>query len=356
MDSPLTFSVFIVGLGRVGQALVAQVGAQTDRLHQAGLRLDIAGVATSRHMLLRPGLPAVGLRALVDARGQPKLMSEMVRAALQCRRSRAVFVDCTDSDEPLGSYTSLLDQGVHVVSSNKRPFGGDLATYLSIKSGACGRGIVRYETTVGAALPMVGTISDLVRTGDRVRRIEGALSGTLGFLMTRIADGVTLSVALREARDLGCTEPNPRDDLSGLDVARKILILAREAGMLIEASEVERESLLPSAEWDALSLDEFWRRVAELDSGLQSQAQAAAADGGRLLYLASVSAGVAQVGLRQVEATSPFASLRGGDNMLAVWTDRYPASPLVIRGPGAGPELTASGVFADILRVADQAR
>ena len=139
-------------------------------------------------------------------------------------------------------------------------------------------------------------------------------------------------------------------------MARKILILAREAGMPIEAADVKRESMLPSLEWDAMGLHEFWRRLPELDASIERRAQAASADGGRLFYLASATFGVAQVGLRRVEATSPFASLRGGDNMVAVWTDRYPASPLVIRGPGAGPEVTASGVFADIIRAADHAR
>lgn len=357
VDPVLTLSLFIAGLGRVGRALVDQVGTQSEGLLRSGLRLDIEGVANSRHMLLRPGLPVARLRALLEEEEQPKDMAEFVRMALGGPRSRTVFVDCTDSEEPIGFYAALLDAGVHVVSSNKRPFGGDLAVYRSIKTGRRhGRGALLHETTVGAALPMIGAISDLVRTGDSVRRIEGALSGTLGFLLTKIGDGVALSVALREARDLGYTEPNPREDLAGLDVARKILILAREGGMPIEAADVKRESLLPSAEWDAMDLEEFWRRLPELDASIERRAQAASVDGGRLFYLASATAGVAQVGLRRVESTSPFASLRGGDNMVAVWTDRYPASPLVIRGPGAGPEVTASGVFADIIRAADHAR
>ena len=189
-----------------------------------------------------------------------------------------------------------------------------------------------------------------------MRRIEGALSGTLGFLMTRVADGAAFSVALKEAHDLGYTEPNPREDLSGGDVARKILILAREAGMAIEASSVRRESLLPSPEWDALPIADFWERVKDLDDAIERRAQQASIEGGRLVYLASVVDGVAEVGLRRVEPSSPFATLRGGDNMVALWTDRYPTSPLVVRGPGAGPEVTASGVFADIIRAASLAR
>ena len=353
-----TVSVFIAGLGRVGRALVAQMTAQIEGLRErAGLRLEIDGAATSRHMLIRQGLAGTSLRDTVEKEGAPKVMADLVRAATVSRRSSAVFVDCTDSEETMGYYAQLLDAGVHIVSANKRPFGGDLATYRKVKAGRRrGRGALFHETTVGAALPVVGTLADLVRTGDGVRRIEGALSGTLGFLMTKVADGAVFSAALREAHELGYTEPNPREDLSGSDVARKILILAREAGLALEAGAVKRESLLPSAEWDAMTLAEFWSRLPELDAAIGARAREASIGGGRLCYLASVTDGVAEVGLRRVEAASPFASLRGGDNMVAFWTDRYAESPLVVRGPGAGPDVTASGVFADIIKAASLAR
>lgn len=354
-----TVSVFIAGLGRVGRALVEQMTGQAEGLRaRAGLRLEIDGASTSRHLLLRAsGIPGQALRQTVEAEGTPADLEALVQAATCSRRSSAIFVDCTDSEETTRHYSRLLDGGVHVVSANKRPFGGDLATYKMIKAGRRrGRGALFHETTVGAALPVVGTLSDLVRTGDRIRRIEGALSGTLGFLMTKVAEGVAFSVALKEAHALGYTEPNPREDLSGSDVARKILILAREAGMQIEASAVERQSLLPGEGWDAITIEEFWKRLPGLDASMEKRAQEASLDGGRLSYLASVVDGVAEVGLRRVERSSPFASLRGGDNMVAFWTDRYPESPLVVRGPGAGPEVTASGVFADIIRAASLAR
>ncbi|MEO8501133.1 MAG: bifunctional aspartate kinase/homoserine dehydrogenase I, partial [Vicinamibacteria bacterium] len=352
-----TVSIHIAGVGRVGRRLIEQMTAQTEGLrHRAGLRLEIDGVATSRRMLIRPGIAGEGLRDALEKEGVSTDLGALARATMFSRRSSAVFVDCTDSEDTIPHYATLLDAGVHVVSANKRPFGGDLRVYQALKKGRRrGRGALFHETTVGAALPVVGTLSDLVRTGDRVRRIEGALSGTLGFLTTRIADGVAFSVALKEAHELGYTEPNPREDLSGGDVARKILILAREAGMAIEASSVRRDSLLPSTEWDALPIAEFWQRVKELDEGMEKRVQQASVEGGRLVYLASVVDGVAEVGLRRVEPSSPFASLRGGDNMVALWTDRYPTSPLVVRGPGAGPDVTASGVFADIIRAASLA-
>jgi aspartokinase/homoserine dehydrogenase 1 len=309
-------------------------------------------------MLIRnSGLSGADLRQTVEREGSATDLGALANAAIESRRSSAVFVDCTDSEETVLHYARMLDAGVHVVSANKRPFGGDLATYRSLKAGRLrGRGALFHETTVGAALPVVGTLADLIRTGDRIRRIEGALSGTLGFLMTRVADGAPFSAALKEAHDLGYTEPNPREDLSGWDVARKILILAREAGVPLEVAAVSRQSLLPSEEWDAMTIDEFWRRLPELDRNIERLAQEASVDGGRLTYLASAEEGRASVGLRRLEATSPFASLRGGDNMVAFWTDRYPTSPLVVRGPGAGPEVTASGVFADIIKAASLAR
>jgi aspartokinase/homoserine dehydrogenase 1 len=354
-----TVSVFIAGLGRVGRLLVEQMSAQADGLRQrVGLRLEIDGAATSRHMLIRStGLSGPDLRQTVEREGSATNLEALANAAIESRRSSAVFVDCTDSEETVLHYARMLDAGVHVVSANKRPFGGDLATYRSIKAGRLrGRGALFHETTVGAALPVVGTLSDLIRTGDRVRRIEGALSGTLGFLMTRVADGAPFSAALKEAHELGYTEPNPREDLSGGDVARKILILAREAGVPLEVAAVSRQSLLPSEEWNAMTIDEFWRRLPELDQNIERLAREASVGGGRLTYLASAEEGRASVGLCRLEPTSPFASLRGGDNMVAFWTDRYPTSPLVVRGPGAGPEVTASGVFADIIKAASLAR
>ncbi len=354
-----TVSVFIAGLGRVGGALAAQMSGQAEGLRRrAGLRLEIDGAATSRHLLLRPsGIPALDLRQTVEREGSPQDLEALVAAATSSRRSSAVFVDCTDSEETIPFYSRLLAAGVHVVSANKRPFGGDLAVFRALKAERRrGRGAIFNETTVGAALPVIGTLTDLVSTGDTVRRIEGALSGTLGFLMTRVADGVTFSDALKEAHALGYTEPNPREDLSGGDVARKILILAREAGLALPSSAVARQSLLPSPEWDALSLDEFWSRVPELDAGIAAQARAAAEAGGRLAYLATLHDGRAEVGLRRMDPSSPFTSLRGGDSMVAFWTDRYSESPLVVRGPGAGPVVTASGVFADIIKAASLAR
>ena len=354
-----TAAVYIAGVGRVGRKLVAQMSAEQQGLRaRAGLALSIDGAATSRRMLLsEAGLSGEGLTDALDRDGVPTVLASLVRAATHSRRASTVFVDCTDSPQTAAFYPQLLSAGVHVVSANKRPLGGALSAYRAIKSDRRrGRGVLFHETTVGAALPVVSTLMDLVRTGDRVRRIEGALSGTLGFLMTRLGEGIAFSDALKEAHGLGYTEPNPREDLSGGDVGRKILILAREAGLDLEPESVQVESLLPSPEWNEMSLDEFWRRLPELDASIKKRVDDAALNWSRLAYLAEVNEGRAEVGLRRVTSSSPFSSLRGGDNMVAFWTDRYSEQPLVIRGPGAGPDVTASGVYADIIKAASLAR
>ena len=203
----------------------------------------------------------------------------------------------------------------------------------------------------GAGLPVLGTLSDLVRTGDRVQRIEGVLSGTIGFVLDALRRGTPFSAAVTDAHTRGYSEPDPRDDLMGADVGRKILILAREAGFALDEGAIVVTPLLP-AECASLSLDEFWRWLPSLDGEFADRQATAASQGQRLCYLARAEGGAAAVGLEAVAAGHPCASLSGTDNLIAFSTDRYNATPLVVRGPGAGPDVTAAGVFADVLRAA----
>lgn len=345
-------AVFIAGLGRVGRELAQQIdAAAADRERRLGLRLNLRGVATSSRMLFGPALAAENLRARVDTDGIPLDLATLADAARAEGAGNAVFVDCSASDEPGRHFAQLLESGVHVVSANKRAFASDSTTWAAIKRPhRPGRGLVLHETTVGAALPVLSTLSDLVRTGDRILKIEGALSGTMSFLFARIAEGVSFSAAVREADAIGYTEPDPRDDLGGVDVARKALILAREAFGEFDADRVRRESLVPPA-FDGLTLAAFWERLAEADRDVAQRAASARRDGRSLAYLATIAPGAVDVGIREVAADSPFATLRAGENLIAFWTERYRDLPLVVRGPGAGPALTASGVLADILRV-----
>jgi len=334
-----TVELFIAGAGRIGGALLAQLASRgAGLLRDEEIDLRVTGLATRRAMVLdsegidpaawRPRLEGAGVRA-----GDLAALAEAAGGAAGEAR---IFVDATADPEAGRHYETLLAAGVCVVTANKIPLSGPLARWHTMTAReARGRGARLYhEATVGAGLPVIATLQDLVRTGDRVTCIEGALSGTLGYLMHRVEQGLALSAAVREAHAAGLTEPDPRDDLSGADVGRKALILARVAGFALEPSSVVVEPL------DAT------------DEALTRRQRQAAAAGRRLRYLARITQEGAWVGLRDVEASHPAASLSGPDNLIAFTTQRYADSPLVVRGPGAGPEVTAAGLFADILRAA----
>ena len=348
-----TIDVYLVGAGRVGAAFLEQVQAHWSVLaREEQTHVRLAGVATSRRMLLDPGgIDPGAWRSRLDADGQATDLRQFVEAIVEPRQPAAVFVDCTASDAPQRLFARLIDARVPVIAANKRPFSGDLETYRRIKAAVAGGGAVHYETTVGAGLPVLGTLSDLVRTGDRVQRIEGVLSGTIGFVLDGLRRGLPLSVVVRDAHARGYSEPDPRDDLMGADVGRKILILAREAGFALSEEAIAVTPLLP-ADWPSLTIDEFWSRLPSLDAEFAQRQVAAAAAGQQLCYLARAAAGGATVALEAVAAGHPCASLSGTDNLIAFSTDRYDATPLVVRGPGAGPYVTAAGVFADVLRAA----
>jgi aspartokinase/homoserine dehydrogenase 1 len=212
-----------------------------------------------------------------------------------------------------------------------------------------GPGALFYEATVGAGLPVLSTLSDLRRTGDRVLRIDGVLSGTLNSVLDRLSAALPLSEAVRQAHDEGLTEPHPWDDLSGLDVARKLCILGRLSGRSLEMDGIEVEPLLPDGDWGSLDLETFWSRLPSLDADFEERRRKAEAEGRRLRYVASLDEDGARVGLRAVEARHPAHGVCGSDNLIAFHTARYDASPVAVRGPGAGPAVTAAGVFADIL-------
>jgi aspartokinase/homoserine dehydrogenase 1 len=348
--------VFIAGTGRVGAALLDQMAAEADRLGwRSGLRLLISGIAHSRAACLAAdGIPLNEWRAqLANA---DSASDRIVQAALASPNAHRVFVDCTASPRVAGTYLELLAKGVAIVSANKIAFSGLMDLYGRLRRAArLGNGIYA-ETTVGAGLPVLRPIADLVATGDVVMRIEGVLSGTLSFLFARLAQGDALSEAVRVAHERGFTEPDPRDDLSGRDVARKLLILAREAGFEIEPRDVMVEPVLPGTEWAELTLEQFWQALPSADAEFAARRESAAARGRVLAYLAAVDPTGARVCITEVDRTHPCATLLPGDNLIAVTSARYAERPLTIRGPGAGPDVTAAGVFADILRAAVESR
>ncbi len=348
-----TIDVYLVGAGRVGSAFLEQLNAHSAVLaREEQTHVRLAGVATSARMLLDArGIDPGSWRGRLQADGEPAELGRFVDAIVEPRRPNGVFVDCTASDAPAQWFARLIDARVPVIAANKRPFSGGLEAYRRIKDAVARGAAVHYETTVGAGLPVLGTLSDLVRTGDRVQRIEGVLSGTIGFVLDALRRGTPFSAAVTDAHARGYSEPDPRDDLMGADVGRKILILAREAGFALDEGAIVVTPLLP-AECASLSLDEFWRWLPSLDADFAGRQATAASQGQRLCYLARAEGGAAAVGLEAVAAGHPCASLSGTDNLIAFSTDRYNATPLVVRGPGAGPHVTAAGVFADVLRAA----
>jgi aspartokinase/homoserine dehydrogenase 1 len=265
-----------------------------------------------------------------------------------------VIVDASASEAVAARYEGWLAGGVHVVTPNKRAGAGPIARYRALRAhGERGRHWL-YEATVGAGLPVIATLRDLTRTGDRIDRVEGVLSGTLSYVLNAYDGARPFSEVVREAKRLGYTEPDPRDDLSGMDVARKLVILAREMGIEVELDAVNVESLVPREAADAKSADAFLDRLVAADAPMAARLAAATAEGAVLRYVGVVDrSGAARVSLAAYPSTHPFARIRGTDNVFAFTTARYAASPLVVQGPGAGPDVTAGGVYADLLRLAD---
>ncbi|MGY6554397.1 MAG: bifunctional aspartate kinase/homoserine dehydrogenase I [Wenzhouxiangella sp.] len=353
--SDQTISIGLIGPGHVGSALIRQILDATDRLkREANLDLRLRGIATSSRMRLsESGLePDEAAHPLGDQH-QPLDLERFVNHVHDDHVPHAVIIDCTASGHVAEHYLRWLQRGIHVITPNKQAGSGDLERYRALKQTLeFSSARWRYEATVGAGLPVIQTLRDLVDTGDRVLAIEGIFSGTLAYLFNRYAPGMSFAELVREARAAGYTEPDPRDDLSGMDVARKLVILAREMGLELGLEQIEVESLAPAA-LDGLGVDDFLQRLAEHDD-VMARRLASAADSGQVLrYVAALNAdGKASVTLQSLAGDHPFANLALTDNVVAFRTERYRDNPLIVQGPGAGPDVTAGGVFADLLRVA----
>jgi aspartokinase/homoserine dehydrogenase 1 len=360
--SPRAGRVYVAGPGRVGGAMIAQLAgasraAAPGEAPAPGSAPRLCGVARrGRHLHDPAGIDAELWRSRLEADGRPGETVDFVRHVLEDAGAGAVFVDCTADDELPTHYEALLRAGVAVVAANKRAFAGPGADRARLAGAAASGGApLLYETTVGAGLPVLRTCADLVATGDRVLGIDAVLSGSIAAILAGVRDGRPFGAVVREAHASGLTEPDPRDDLSGTDVARKLVILAREAGWTLELEEVTAEPLLPGTEWAALSQEEFLASLERLDAVYAEGSRRAEETGSRLCYLASVrpeSGGraSARVAISALPADHPCASGQGTDNVVCFSTQRYGEAGLVIRGPGAGPEVTAAGVLADVLR------
>ena len=357
-------AVYILGVGGVGSALLRQLRAVRDALGDRGIELQLRGVASSQYMQLcgrvGGGLdPACAenseawrttLRQKGEAVDLDRLLDDLEEVAPS--GGRAVLVDVTASDSMRDVYRRALAAGAAVVSANKLPFAGRIEDFREFRR--AGDRAVFHEATVGAGLPVLHTADLLLGTGDRIDLISGVFSGTLAYLTAELTAGKVWSEAVRRAHRLGYTEPDPRDDLGGLDVARKLLILARICGLDLKIQDVDVEPMLNRPDLADLPLREYWRRLPEADGEMAARFGQAAEEGLELAYLAELdmtgASGVARVGLRTVPLDHPVAGMPASENIFIFRSRRYQAHPLIIRGPGAGTDLTAAGVFADILR------
>ena len=359
--SAQTLSVGLIGPGQVGQALLKQMFAASPRL-RAGTNLDlrIRAIAGSRKMAHSD----LGFASDTDALSAYQQsdsaldLDQFADSVLAEHLPHALIVDCSASDAVAQHYAGWLARGIHVVTPNKNAGAGDQKRFDLICANA-GSAKFRYEATVGAGLPVISTLRDLLDTGDQIESIEGMFSGTLAYLFNRFDGSLAFSALVNEAKKLGYTEPDPRDDLSGKDVARKLVILAREMGLKVSLNDVEVESLVPAVLAGA-SVEEFMRRLPEFDAPMQAKLDAARANQSVLRFVAKLvpptadSGGRAKltVSLQSLPNTHAFAHVALTDNIVQFQTARYCANPLIVRGPGAGPEVTAAGVFADVLRIA----
>lgn len=350
-------NIFVCGVGTVGGMLLEQIAAQQEELKSSQrLKLNVVGIASSRRAVFdRDGLDPASYRQLLETEGRESSVDLLTEQIIGMNLYNSVFVDCTASAEVAAIYPTLLSHNISVVTANKIAASGPYANYRQLKEIALNRGVkFLFETNVGAGLPLIGTINDLRASGDEILKIEAVLSGTLNYIFNALSADTPLSKAVKEAQEKGYSEPDPRIDLSGLDVLRKLVILTREAGYEVEQADVDAEPFIPSYLFEG-SAEEFMRRLPELDADFERMRRDMEAQGKRLRYVASMTDGKMRVGLAGVDRNHPFYRLEGSTNIILITTRRYREYPMQIQGYGAGAEVTAAGVFANIISAANLA-
>jgi len=344
--------LFLIGCGGVGGALVDQIHRQKEYLAQRNVNIRVCGVANSRAMLMdEKGIPLDNWRDLLKDATDPLSLSQMQGLVNDSHIINPVIVDCTSNDAIAARYVDFLGAGFHVVTANKKANTSSMDYYHQLRLTALmKRRKFLYDTNVGAGLPVIENMQNLFNAGDQLVKFNGILSGSLSFIFGKLDDGQSFSEVTAEARGMGFTEPDPRDDLSGTDVARKLLILAREAGMEISLDDVEIQQALPPGFDDSGTADEFMARLPEADAYFK-ELQAKADEKNQVLrYIGSIVDGKCKCSIEAVDADDPLNKVKDGENALAFYSQYYQPIPLVLRGYGAGTEVTAAGVFADVLR------
>ena len=347
-------NLFVCGVGTVGAKLLEQISSQREKLmRERGLKLNIVGIASGHNAAFnRDGVDYVNYRETLKA-GGPSSVKRLRDEVTGMNIFNSVFVDCTASKDVADLYQTFFEHNISVVAANKIAASSSYANYKRLKQTARAKGVkYLFETNVGAGLPIINTINNLTGSGDKILCIEAVLSGTLNYVFNVLSDKVTLSRAVQMARDAGYSEPDPRIDLCGKDVIRKLVILAREAGYEIETSDVEAVPFIPE-ELMKGTADDFMRQLPELDAEFEKRRSELAAQGKRWRYVAKLDNGHASVGLQAVDARHPFYNLEGSNNIILLTTERYREYPMHIEGYGAGADVTAAGVFADIMSIAN---
>jgi len=348
-------NIFVAGIGTVGGSLLNQIKKQQQKLMaQNGLKLNVVGIASSKKMLFnRAGINLDNFKEELHTHGMDATPELICTEILTMNIFNSVFVDCTANAQISDLYQTLLENNTSVVTANKLAASSAYTNYANLKETSRRRGVkFLFETNVGAGLPIISTMNSLINSGDHIERMEAVLSGTLNFIFNTISSEIPLSKAILMAKEAGFSEPDPRIDLSGKDVIRKLVILAREAGYKVEQADVEKNLFIPEKYFSG-HIDEFWKTVSELDAEFEQKRLALAAQGKRWRFVATMNKGKCDVGLQEVDSLHPFYDLQGSNNIILITTERYNEFPMMIKGYGAGAGVTAAGVFSDIMSIAN---
>ena len=355
LSENVELNVFLLGIGLVGGNLLEQIKQQQPKLlKEKHLKIKLAGVANSKKMLFnRDGIDINTFREKMNVEGLPSGLEAFKDEIIKLNMYNSIFVDCTANDKAAGLYAELLNANISIVTANKVAASSEYENYALLKKIAKRKGAkFLFETNVGAGLPIITTLNDLVNSGDMILKIEAVLSGTLNFIFNTISEDIPLSQTIRMAKEQGYAEPDPRIDLSGVDVARKLLILVRESGYQFDMKDIKINTFIPEKYFEG-SVDDFWRTIPEMDAVFEVNRKKLSSEGRFWRFVAKFDQGKAEIGLQEITAGHPFADLQGSNNLVMFTTERYHEFPMIIKGYGAGAVVTAAGVFADIIRVSN---